>query len=54
MKTFLLAAFTLVLWVAVFGAGLRACDAEADAREAMDACLAGGNTPSACMNRGTQ
>lgn len=50
MKTFLLAAFTLVLWVAVFGAGLRACDAEADAREAMDACLATSDSPFTCMD----
>lgn len=49
MKTFLLAAFAFVLWFAVFGAGLRACDAEAAAREAQGRCLSAGKPMTYCM-----
>lgn len=47
MKALLLL-LTVLLWVAVFGASLRACDAEAAAREALDRCLYNGGTVSTC------
>lgn len=49
MKTLLLLALTAALWLAVIDRGLAAWDYESTVREAMDSCLASGNTLAYCM-----